>query len=388
LGDNGLHRGHPTTKAEILSAELLNNLVAGFHVRSVRFSSVRGKIRGRSAVDPRDQEETAVPYDEIYLAEDGQQIGPLNEAQVRDMVAQGRANESTYAWIPGAPDWQPAGQLLPELFAMTIAMSADQIHAPAAQAAAPASSTDTVYAPVPEPEPEPELVAEPAEPEPSFDAVSLEPEAVLEPEPDLTPAPTAGGEPTTSFDVDVVGEWRLPHILLNDDSVSLAPGALHYAQGHIAVSWPIPSAGTPAAAPRFSVCRGNGRLTLAPSLGECTVLELKGEEWYADADAFLACDQTVTAEPRANSSESGGSEIFEVRLTGRGKVFIRAQGAVERVELGGDTLIVNGGFALARTSGVELTLEAPQDGSPGPLRTYRGSGTVLLAPLPRRSSAS
>ena len=128
-------------------------------------------------------------------------------------------------------------------------------------------------------------------------------------------------------------------------------------------------------------------MSLVPSSGECTVLEIKGEEWYVDPEAFLACDQTVTAEPRVNETWSGaeGEQAFEVRLVGRGKAFIRAQGAVERVELGGDTLVVNGSFALARTAGVDLTMESPQDGSPGPIRTYRGTGTVLLAPLPRRS---
>ena len=42
-----------------------------------------------------------------YVAIDGQQTGPLNDAEFTRLVVQKRINKDTLAWMPGMPQWKP-----------------------------------------------------------------------------------------------------------------------------------------------------------------------------------------------------------------------------------------------------------------------------------------
>ena len=297
---------------------------------------------------------------EIFLVEEGRQIGPLSADELRQMVHQGRVGEGTYAWTEGAADWKPLGELMPDLFAMTIAVSAGDLR----RLASPTAQIETG-------------------PAPAADSGGQAQRA---------PGQSAPGKPpATRFEVVVSDIYRMPKITLDDAAVVLEAGALHYMLGNIAVEAQAPSVGGP---PKAAVAeekairpvyRGTGTIYLEPTFGECTVLELAGDEWILDRGAFLACDTTISVDVFTNQAWAG------TRVFGHGKVLVHSPGPLERIELKGETLVVDGSFAVARTAAVAFSVEQATGklfgswvSGEGLLRTFRGNGTVLIAPVPNR----
>jgi uncharacterized protein (AIM24 family) len=292
---------------------------------------------------------------EIYLAEEGRQIGPLGADELRRMIQEGRAGEGTYAWTEGAPDWKPLGELMPDLFAMTVAVSARDLH----RLASPTAQMEAGSAPT----------------------------ADIGGQAQRAPEQSAPGKaPTTRFEVVVSDFHRMPKITLDDDAVVLEAGALHYMLGSIAVEAPGPSEGGPTdKKAERPVYRGTGTIFLEPTFGECTVLDLAGDEWILDRGAFLACDTTISVDVFTSKAWAG------TRVSGHGKVLVHSPGPLERIELKGETLVVDGSFAVARTAAVDFSVEQATGklfgawaSGEGLLRTFRGNGTVLIAPVPNR----
>lgn len=54
--------------------------------------------------------------DWVYVSETGERL-PASEAELASLVHHGALKPSTLLWRPGAPDWQPAIAVKPELFA-------------------------------------------------------------------------------------------------------------------------------------------------------------------------------------------------------------------------------------------------------------------------------
>lgn len=46
-----------------------------------------------------------------YVAIDGQQVGPLNDSELSQMISQKRINKDTLAWVPGMSVWKPIKQV-------------------------------------------------------------------------------------------------------------------------------------------------------------------------------------------------------------------------------------------------------------------------------------
>lgn len=42
-----------------------------------------------------------------FVAIEGQQVGPLNDSELAQLVTQKRVNKNTLAWVPGMATWQP-----------------------------------------------------------------------------------------------------------------------------------------------------------------------------------------------------------------------------------------------------------------------------------------
>jgi uncharacterized protein (AIM24 family) len=85
----------------------------------------------------------------------------------------------------------------------------------------------------------------------------------------------------------------------------------------------------------------------------------------------------------------GGEGLFQTKVKGRGKVVMVAQGPVEEVHLQNDRLVVDGNFAIARTSTLNYRVEKATKSIFGSMtsgeflvNTFEGTGTVLLAPVP------
>ena len=47
----------------------------------------------------------------IYVAIDGQQVGPLSESEFAQMVTNKKVTKDSLAWMPGMPSWKPVEQL-------------------------------------------------------------------------------------------------------------------------------------------------------------------------------------------------------------------------------------------------------------------------------------
>lgn len=46
-----------------------------------------------------------------YVAIDGQQVGPLNDAELMNLIQQQKVNKDTLGWMPGMPAWQAIEQI-------------------------------------------------------------------------------------------------------------------------------------------------------------------------------------------------------------------------------------------------------------------------------------
>lgn len=51
------------------------------------------------------------PQREYYVAENGQQVGPLGLQQLREKIAAGTLGPTTLVWTDGMADWQPASRV-------------------------------------------------------------------------------------------------------------------------------------------------------------------------------------------------------------------------------------------------------------------------------------
>lgn len=181
----------------------------------------------------------------------------------------------------------------------------------------------------------------------------------------------------------------------------LEAGQLHYWLGHFQMQASAPSAGKlvkswvskeKAVRPIYT---GWGEIWLEPTFGEVEILELNGSEsWILDKGSFLASDATVELGVYTNpmfSSLFGGEGMFQTQVSGVGKVFYWAPGPVQAVVLQGETLTVDGSFAVARTASLEFRVEKSARGlfgsmisGEGLVNVFRGYGTVMLAPVSNR----
>ena len=46
-----------------------------------------------------------------YVAVDGQQVGPLNDSELSQLVSQKKITKDSLGWVPGMSDWKPIEQI-------------------------------------------------------------------------------------------------------------------------------------------------------------------------------------------------------------------------------------------------------------------------------------
>ncbi len=311
--------------------------------------------------------------DRIFIARDGQQQGPFSLDQVQQMAASHGVTPDSLCWFEGLDQWKPLGHALPQAF----------------RSEATTALPKEVVAPAPAP-------AAAAAPTASSRPSSPQPRA----------ATAAGGGvrvtgPTgTVMEVIDTEYYKLPKVTIANGEVVLEAGALHYMRGAITMESALPSVGgflkskltgEKVVRPRY---RGTGEIYLEPTFGEVQVMELKGETWILDKGAFMAAEPTVEIGMFTNKAITGlfgGEGFFQTQISGAGCVMIHAPGPLERLELVNDTLVVDGSFAVARTAGLEYAVERATKGifssiasGEGLVNTFRGTGTVLIAPVPNR----
>lgn len=213
-----------------------------------------------------------------------------------------------------------------------------------------------------------------------------------------SPMPSAGA---TTFDVIKYEMWRMPKIILNQSGVLMEAGQLHYMLGFIQMQAEAPSLGglaksfltkEKAVRPYYS---GSGEIYLTPTFGEVNLLELNGgDQWILDKGCYLASDvgvQVGVFQNKMMTSLFGGEGMFQTMVNGVGKVFYWSPGPLQRIELRGQTLTVDGSFAVARTASLEYKVERATKGllgsmwsGEGLVNTFAGHGAVMLAPMSNR----
>lgn len=205
----------------------------------------------------------------------------------------------------------------------------------------------------------------------------------------------------TSFEVIEYEMYRMGKVTLQGTSVVIEAGLLHYWMGQIQMQASAPSLGGMAKSfltkekmvrPVYS---GMGEVYLEPTFGDIGFLDLAGQEvWILDKGAYMASDQGVQLGMYTNpmfNSFFGGEGMFQTQVSGVGKVMYWSPGPVQRVELQGQTLTVDGSFAVGRTSSLEYRVEKATKGlfrsmmsGEGLVNVFSGYGSVLLAPMPNR----
>jgi uncharacterized protein (AIM24 family) len=275
--------------------------------------------------------------DAVFLTKNGSQEGPYSREQLQKMVADGQVTGDSLCWHEGLAGWSRLAEVIPDL-------------APAVPAMPPplhAASTGSVKM---------EILR-------------------------------------TEF-------YQMPKITLNNSTAVLEAGAMHYMRGAIDIESKLPSVGgllkskltgEKMVRPVYS---GTGEIFLEPTFGEVELLEPAGETWILDKGAFLAAGAGIEVGMFTNKALSGlfsGEGFFQTQVSGQGQVMYMAPGPVERLELRNDTLVVDGSFAVGRTVGLDYKVERATKGlfssltsGEGLVNTFRGTGTVLIAPVPNR----
>jgi len=265
----------------------------------------------------------------------GQEQKAVSLEDVTNYINSGHINGNTLAWRNGMAEWKPLQEVHPELFS----------------------------------------------------AVNVAPPV----------APVNGLSPAT-YEVVKKGYLNMPKISINNTEVTLESGVMHYMRGSIEIDAKIPSlggffksklTGENVVRPKY---RGTGDIFLEPTFEEINFLDLKGEEWVLDKGCYLASDSSVEVGMYTNKAVAGffsGEGFFQTSVKGIGKVVFSSQGPIEKLELKGETLTVDGSFAVARTASVQFEVAKATKklfsswiSGEGIVNKFSGHGTVYLAPIP------
>jgi uncharacterized protein (AIM24 family) len=192
---------------------------------------------------------------------------------------------------------------------------------------------------------------------------------------------------------------KMVRCVLNNEVVRAESGALHYMRGRIDMASTPPSVGgfLKSVVTRENIFRptytGSGEIFFGPPIfGEYEILDLASEEWILERGSYVCSDAAIEVGAWRNKALTaffGGEGWFQTSVKGRGKVVIQAPGQVQRTELSGEKLSVDGRFALARTAGLNFEVQKATrsimgslSSGEGLLSTFSGTGTVLIAPVP------
>ena len=210
-------------------------------------------------------------------------------------------------------------------------------------------------------------------------------------------AVTAPPTGKVSFDVVIRERLNMVKAELENAAFRYEAGALHYMKGNLELESNMPGVGSIFKSMITKekiikpVISGTGTVFLTPSFGEFTILELDNDEWILDQGAYYASEIDVEIGAytnRAISALFSGEKWFQTVVAGTGKVIINSAGPLEEIEMINDKLVVDGRFAVARTSGIDLKVTKASSGifstvisGEGLVNTFSGTGKVLIAPV-------
>jgi uncharacterized protein (AIM24 family) len=184
-----------------------------------------------------------------------------------------------------------------------------------------------------------------------------------------------------------------------NETIRAEAGALHYMRGMINLESKTPSAKgfLKSMVTQESIFRptytGTGEIYFGPPIfGEYSFLDLENEGWILDKGACVCSDVGIEVGVFANTAITGlvsGEGFFQTQVKGTGRVVIQSPGPLETIELDSERLAVDGSFAVARQSHLDLKVQRAAKGilgsmtsGEGLLNIIEGTGRVLLSPVP------
>lgn len=201
------------------------------------------------------------------------------------------------------------------------------------------------------------------------------------------------------FEVVSQDGLKLLRCVIENETVRAESGALHYMRGRLEMTSATPSVGgfLKSVMTRENIFRptyqGTGEIFFGPPIfGEYEILDLADDEWILEQGSYVCSDAAVEISAFRNKAVSallGGEGWFQTSVKGTGQVVMQAPGKVQRIELKGEKLSVDGRFALARTADLKFEVQKAArsifgsvTSGEGLLSTFEGTGTVLIAPIP------
>lgn len=204
-----------------------------------------------------------------------------------------------------------------------------------------------------------------------------------------------------TFEIQVEEQQKLVKATLNNETIRAESGALHYWHGNIQMESKAPDAAgfLKSAVTGENVFRptytGTGEVYLGPPyFGEFAILEVEAGHpgWILDRGAYICSDEGVEVTVHRNSAMNavlGGEGLFQTLVRGQGQVCMKAPGTIRAIDLQGETIAVDGRFAIAREASLHYevkrasrSLVGSVTSGEGLLQYISGTGRVLLAPVP------
>ena len=224
------------------------------------------------------------------------------------------------------------------------------------------------------------------------------PQPVNQPQAYQAPAQTLPSK--VHFSIEEKEMLKMVKVEMQNATIRCEAGAMYYMLGNLEIESKMPSAGgllksmvTKETAFKPTI-KGTGTVYLEPSFGMFTILELNNEQWILDKGAYYASEMGIEVGMWTNKAVSGlfsGEGFFQTQVSGTGKVIVVSNGPLEEIVLNNDKLVVDGSFAVARTAGIQFTVNKATKGlfsswtsGEGIVNTFTGTGKVLIAPAANR----
>lgn len=192
---------------------------------------------------------------------------------------------------------------------------------------------------------------------------------------------------------------KMVRSVINNETIRAESGALHYMRGNVTLEVKMPSAGgfLKSMVTKESIIKptytGTGEVFFGPpTFGEYTILDLNNEAWVLDRGAYVCSDIGITIGAFANKALTGllsGEGFFQTKVEGTGKLVVYSDGPLQAIDLQGETLAVDGTFAVARQAHLDFNVQRATKSllgsaasGEGFLNVIKGTGRVYLAPVP------
>jgi uncharacterized protein (AIM24 family) len=197
---------------------------------------------------------------------------------------------------------------------------------------------------------------------------------------------------------------KMVRLTIEKSKVRSEPGALYFMKGNLEMKASTGGGVMKGLARKMlsgesffvNEIHGTGEIYLEPSFGHFFLYHVKKEDKaiIVDKSLFYAgsagLDISSVMQKNISSSLFGGEGMFQTKIQGEGIAVLYSPVPVselQKIQLNGDKLSVDGNFALLRSEGVEFKAEksskswvATSVSGEGLLQTFSGIGSVWIAP--------